>query len=80
MARAQVRRGVRGVHASVFTPSSFLPFFPAQQEFKLLGGGAEKFQAASELMFSLVALENHEIVNTGIPSLQIQASSRASFE
>jgi hypothetical protein len=31
-------------------------------------------------MFSFVALENHEIVNAGIISLQLQAINRASFE
>jgi hypothetical protein len=51
-----------------------------QQEFKLLRRTTEKFQADSDLMFSFVALENHEIVNAGIISLQLQAINRASFE
>lgn len=52
----------------------------AQQEFKLIGRTSEKFQPDSDLMFSFVALENHEIVNAGIISLQLQAVSRGSFE
>lgn len=52
----------------------------AQQEFKFLGGSSTKFQPDPETMFCLVSLENHEIVNAGISSLQMQATSRASFE